>query len=272
MSQKIPRRSFLATTAGALAFPNFPFSEVEPPSMLDHILLGCNDLDHGVAFVEEHTGIRAAFGGVHPGRGTCNALLALGERRYLEIIAPDPAQDKVPDFAAPLLQKLKSLSTPRLVGWADHPGSIEALAARLKAAGIAFDGPRDGSRARPDGRLLKWKTLNLADDRNGHGAGEDTHGTHEFYVERARITRRLIAEQDFAGVVIEGDWSEAAGLRALLTEPDYHAGAGATLEFFSDLQAFGHHQIDQVADTAGVSPLIVVPGDYFHAVSAYHQG
>jgi hypothetical protein len=135
--------------------------------MLDHLLLGSNDLNAGIAFVEEHTGVRAAIGGVHPGRGTRNALLSLGERRYLEIIAPDPAQDKVPDFAAPLLQKLRSLSTPRIVGWADHPGNIEALAAKLKAAGIAFDGPRAGSRARPDGRLLKWKTLNLADDHNG---------------------------------------------------------------------------------------------------------
>jgi len=59
---------------------------------------------------------------------------------------------------------LKSLTSPRLVGWAEHPGNIETLAAKLKAAGIAFEGPRDGSRARPDGRLLKWKTLNLADD------------------------------------------------------------------------------------------------------------
>jgi hypothetical protein len=135
--------------------------------MLDHILLGSNDLNAGIAFIEEPTGVRAAIGGVHPGRGTRNALLSLGERRYLEIIAPDPAQAKVPDFAAPLLQKLKSLSTPRLVGWADHPDNIEALAGRLKAAGIAFEGPRDGSRARPDGRILKWKTLNLADDHNG---------------------------------------------------------------------------------------------------------
>jgi len=135
--------------------------------MLDHILLGSSDLMAGIAFVEERTGVRAAFGGVHPGRGTRNALLALGDRQYLEIIAPDPAQDKVPDFATPLLAKLKSLSTPHLVTWADHPGNLEALAAKLRAAGIAFDGPRDGSRSRPDGRLLKWRTLNLADDRNG---------------------------------------------------------------------------------------------------------
>ena len=135
--------------------------------MLDHILLGSNDLNAGIAFVEEHTGVRAAIGGVHPGRGTRNALLSLGDRRYLEIIAPDPEQNKVPDFAVPLLQKLRSLSTPRLVGWAAHPGNIEVLAAKLKTAGVAFDGPRDGARARPDGRLLKWRTLNLADDRNG---------------------------------------------------------------------------------------------------------
>ncbi|HMK20742.1 MAG TPA: VOC family protein [Terriglobales bacterium] len=135
--------------------------------MLDHILLGCNDLDRGIAFFEENLGVRAAIGGVHPGRGTRNALLALGERRYLEIIAPDPAQTRVPDFAAPLLNHLKSLTMPALVGWAAHPRDLEALAAQLKAQGIAFDGPRAGSRQRPDGRLLKWKTLNLHDDHNG---------------------------------------------------------------------------------------------------------
>jgi erythromycin esterase-like protein len=62
--------------------------------------------------------------------------------------------------------------------------------------------------------------------------GEDTHGSHEFYVERARITRRLIAEQGFAGVVIEADWSEAAGLRAFLTEPDHFVDAGVALRAF----------------------------------------
>jgi len=135
--------------------------------MLDHILLGCSDRDRGIDLVEQHTGVRAAIGGVHPGRGTCNALLSLGQRRYLEIIAPDPTQTQVPDFASPLVQRLKSLSTPRLVGWAAQPGDLDSLAKRLSASGIAFDGPRAGSRARPDGRMLKWRTLNLSDDHDG---------------------------------------------------------------------------------------------------------
>ncbi|MFC4427779.1 erythromycin esterase family protein [Deinococcus navajonensis] len=39
--------------------------------------------------------------------------------------------------------------------------------------------------------------------------GEATHGTHEFYRTRAEITKRLITEQGFDAVVVEGDWPDA---------------------------------------------------------------
>ena len=39
--------------------------------------------------------------------------------------------------------------------------------------------------------------------------GEESHGTHEFYRERANITRRLIAEMGFTGVAVEADWPDA---------------------------------------------------------------
>ena len=39
--------------------------------------------------------------------------------------------------------------------------------------------------------------------------GEASHGTHEFYRERAEITKRLIAEQGFTAVGVEGDWPDA---------------------------------------------------------------
>ncbi|HXM91799.1 MAG TPA: VOC family protein [Candidatus Dormibacteraeota bacterium] len=162
MSQKIPRRTFLALAGGALVSPKLLLGEVDPPTVLDHILLGCNDLDRGIAFVEEHTGVRAAFGGVHPGRGTRNALLSLGERHYLEIIAPDPQQAGAPD-----IRNLRQLAEPRLVSWAAHPGDINQFAAHLRSGGIEFEGPTPGSRKRLDGRVLQWKTLNLKNDEQG---------------------------------------------------------------------------------------------------------
>lgn len=39
--------------------------------------------------------------------------------------------------------------------------------------------------------------------------GEASHGTHEFYRERAEITKRLIEEKGFSAVAIEGDWPDA---------------------------------------------------------------
>ena len=44
----------------------------EGVAMLDHIILGCDDLDWGIALVEEHTGIGAAIGASIPAvaRGT----------------------------------------------------------------------------------------------------------------------------------------------------------------------------------------------------------
>src|SRR5213594_286686 len=163
----ISRRSFLALTGGALAVPSVAWAadteeEEDVPAMLDHIILGCNDLDRGIELVEEGTGVRPAIGGVHPGRGTRNALLSLGERRYLEIIAPDLAQSEIAHFP-----QIRSMTDPRLIGWAVHPLDIAAIAKQLRENKVAFQGPDDGSRKRPDGRVLHWKTLNLADDRHG---------------------------------------------------------------------------------------------------------
>jgi len=39
--------------------------------------------------------------------------------------------------------------------------------------------------------------------------GEASHGTHEFYAERSRITRRLIVEKGFTAVAAEADWPDA---------------------------------------------------------------
>jgi Glyoxalase-like domain len=159
-TQTISRRHFLAAAGSALAAPRITWAADKAPFLLDHILLGCSDLERGIAFVEEQTGIHAAFGGVHPGAGTRNALLSLGENRYLEIIAPDPKQSSSEDS-----RDLRRLTVdPAIVGWAAHRADLDSFAARLKQQGFNVEGPIPGSRKRPDGRVLTWKVMRLRED------------------------------------------------------------------------------------------------------------
>ncbi len=51
--------------------------------------------------------------------------------------------------------------------------------------------------------------LDLIGDANIVLLGEATHGTQEFYIERARITKRLIEERGFNAVAVEADWPAA---------------------------------------------------------------
>ena len=52
--------------------------------------------------------------------------------------------------------------------------------------------------------------LGLIDDARFVLIGEATHGTHEFYSERATITKRLIAEKGFSILAMEADWPDSA--------------------------------------------------------------
>ena len=65
--------------------------------------------------------------------------------------------------------------------------------------------------------------------------GEASHGTHEFYRERAQITKRLIEEKDFTAVAVEADWPDAYRVNR------YVRGAGADVdaeEALSDFRRF----------------------------------
>ena len=132
------------------------------PTNLDHLIFGTRDLRRGISWVEELTGLRAALGGVHPGRGTQNALLALGPGCYLEILAPDPDQNSLAWH-----HEIATFVEPRLIAWAVHTDDLAGLARRATSAGFPVEGPVEGSRSRPDGKVLRWKSLNLQNDRGG---------------------------------------------------------------------------------------------------------
>ena len=122
----------------------------------DHVILGTSDLDEGIRLVKEKTGLTPVIGGSHPGVGTRNALLSLGPGHYMEIMAPDPAQREYKGRF-----DLRLLKQPQLVGWAAGTADIDALARQARAAGIDVAGPEEGARRKPDGTVLRWRTLSV---------------------------------------------------------------------------------------------------------------
>jgi len=123
---------------------------------MDHLVLAVPNLALGIERVEQNTGVRACFGGQHLGRGTHNALLSLGSRQYLEIIAMDPMQTQTQRLLFP---ELRFLSQPRLIAWAVAVESLGETAKRAKAENL--EAPLAGSRTLADGSLLTWKTLRI---------------------------------------------------------------------------------------------------------------
>jgi glyoxalase-like protein len=161
-SQMLTRRSALTLLVAAGVPPFWRSSMVASQAMrpaadaVDHLLLGTRDLEAGIDWVAKRFGVRAAVGGSHPGRGSRNALIAFRQRRYLEIIAPDPAQP--PEN---LTRNLRTLDEPRLIGWASASADLGTLARRLQERGQRVAGPLDGARIRPDGGKLAWRTIAL---------------------------------------------------------------------------------------------------------------
>jgi Glyoxalase-like domain len=123
-------------------------------SRVDHVILGINDLQKGIEELESRTGVRAAFGGAHPGRGTQNALISLGEHHYLEILAPNPKEK-----GGERTEGLLGLTQLTPIGWAARANDLPSTQRLLRSHGAQTGEIRPGARNRPDGTRLAWKTL-----------------------------------------------------------------------------------------------------------------
>ncbi len=123
---------------------------------IDHIVYAAPNLAAGTAAVEALVGMSAAPGGPHPGMGTRNTLMSLGDDVYLEIIAPDPEQ---PDPPSGRPFDIDAMSEGRLITFAVHASegeTIEDVTAAMAACG-EDPGPISAmSRVKPDGEEIHW--------------------------------------------------------------------------------------------------------------------
>ncbi len=121
---------------------------------LDHRMYASADLDSAIRQFEILSGIAADRGGSHPGRGTRNALLSLGDSAYLELMAPDPAQRLEGTFGATFVR----MKRPQIHAYIVKGRDLEGTQTKLAKLGINTE-LRAMSRKTPNNELLQWRLL-----------------------------------------------------------------------------------------------------------------
>lgn len=124
----------------------------EPLPTFDHAVYAGRDLGQLVDAVEGLTGVRPVHGGEHEGLGTHNALLGLGDRRYLELLAPLRA-DEPGGFGG----LLAALPRPRLFMWAVRVADLDRFVADGARAGQAMGSTAEMSRTPPSAPTQHWR-------------------------------------------------------------------------------------------------------------------
>ncbi len=152
------------------------------------------------------SGVRAVAGGNHRKLGTHNALMHLGNRSYLEIVAPDPDHD-----GGPWSRSLQELTEPTLLHWVLARSNLGDYTKGL--SGLIGGDNEVGSIARHHPTLgeLSWEILLLP--QHDHGClvpflidwGDSTHPT-ELLEHRCTLGNARISTSDLPDVMKIASW------------------------------------------------------------------
>jgi len=126
---------------------------------IDHVMICVRDLTQGID-AYTRIGFDVQAGGVHPGRGTHNAIAFMAED-YLELLSVrDPAEYRAAAGASGgLLDFLARGGGFRYV--ALQSNDLAADVAAMRARGVDVRDPLDGGRQTPAGVPLRWRSATL---------------------------------------------------------------------------------------------------------------
>ena len=132
---------------------------LQPPTVIDHVLLPVADLAQAARDIRERYGLEAIEGGRHATGGTANYIVPLG-RQYLELIAVVDSEAAADSrLGARVMQAVREGKT--FVAYALRTTDLDALREKLLGAGWELPPIVEGSRRRPDGELLSWRTQDV---------------------------------------------------------------------------------------------------------------
>jgi erythromycin esterase-like protein/predicted phosphoribosyltransferase len=190
-------------------------------------------IDDGLATGSTMEAAVAALRAHHPARIVVAApVAALETCARLRSVADEVVCAQTPEpFNAVGLwyERFDQTSDDEVIDLVKRAASIQAGSTPTGRKGLASQ-PRAGAQASSKGsvsgddpaRLVRDRAQALTGESSDYDAlldaigdsrlvliGEASHGTHEFYQERAYITERLIVQKGFNAVAIEADWPDA---------------------------------------------------------------
>jgi hypothetical protein len=121
---------------------------------IDHVVLGIRDIDAAARRLEGSFGLASIEGGRHAGWGTGNRIVPLGDT-YVELLGVTDSREAE---ASPVGRAVRELVAggDRWLCWCVAAEDLDGTAARL---GLDVD---EGSRLRPDGTTLRWRSAGFA--------------------------------------------------------------------------------------------------------------
>jgi hypothetical protein len=122
-------------------------------AIVDHLVYATSDLHQGMRDIEALLGVSPVLGGQHHGRGTHNALIALGDDAYLEIVAPDPDQAQ----SQPRWLGVDSAARGHISTWAVKRSHLVDFRTAALESGVPLGDVHSASRRRADGVELSWR-------------------------------------------------------------------------------------------------------------------
>jgi hypothetical protein len=120
---------------------------------IDHVLIAVADLAAAGQEIETRHGLASIEGGRHPGWGTANRIVPLGDA-YLELVAVvDEAQTAQSPFGRWVAAADPTPARP--LGWAVRTHRLDDFAQRLDLSVAA------GSRDDPSGQIVRWRSAGI---------------------------------------------------------------------------------------------------------------
>ena len=123
---------------------------------IDHIVYIVPNLNEAIDFIEDALGIRPHIGGRHLDRGTQNALLDIGNKAYLEILAADTENIS---FKGERWMGIDLMDQPCISRWCLSTNNLDQHSKHLKLWNPLMGEISQGRRLSPEGKALQWQMI-----------------------------------------------------------------------------------------------------------------